>query len=87
MLRAHRQAGEAEPAQDLADRTLVQLDAEAARDDGLQVDAAPAHHPMPGQVRTGLDPAFQLGLLRRREPRLRTRAARPIGQAGQPSAL
>jgi len=62
----------------------MQPHAKALLDQVAQVDAAPAHHPMPGQVRTGLDPAFQLGLLRRREPRLRTRAARPIGQAGQP---
>src|SRR4051794_37140605 len=54
--RAHRQAGEAEPAQPLADRALVQPDREPRLDQGLGVDPAPAPHgacPRAAEARPG----------------------------------
>jgi hypothetical protein len=50
-----RKASEAEPAQELADRALVQLDAKAPCDHRLQVDPTPAHHPIGLRVRPVLD--------------------------------
>src|SRR4051794_41903591 len=50
VLGTDRQAGEAEPAQHLADRAPVQPDREAGLDPGPPVDPAPPHHatPVPG---------------------------------------
>src|SRR3954453_21607030 len=58
--RPDRQAGEAEPAQDLADRALVQPDREAGLDQGLEVDPPPAYDPVPVRVRPPLDGGRQL---------------------------
>src|SRR6185503_12578020 len=78
--RPDRDAAEAEPAQDLADRALVQPDREAGLDQGLQVDPAPAHHAVPVGVRPPLHDGFQLGLLPGREPRPRPGPA-PVVEA------
>ena len=69
MLRPHRQPREAEPMQQLADRALVQADREPPLDQGLQVDPAPAHHPVPLRVRPPLHDRRQLGPLLRGEAR------------------
>src|SRR3954468_4018432 len=78
--RPDRAAAEAEPAQDLADRALVQPDREAGLDQGLQVDPAPAHYAVPVGVRPPLHDGFQLGLLPGREPRPRPGPA-PVVEA------
>jgi hypothetical protein len=80
MLGPHRQAGEAEPAQNLADRALVQLDAEAPRDHRLQVDPPPAHHAVRSRIRSVLDDGLQLLHLLGREPWRRPR----VGSVVQP---
>ena len=82
VLRAHRQASEAEPAQHLADRALVQPDPEAGLDQGLEVDPPPAHHAVPVRVRPPLHDRRQLGPLLRGEARLAPRAP-PVVQAGE----
>jgi hypothetical protein len=80
--RAHGQAPEAQPAQQLAHRALVQPRPEAPFDAVAQIGAAPARQAaVLGRVRPRLDPPFHLGLLRRRQARLRAGAARPVGQA------
>ena len=80
--RAHGQAPEAQPAQQLAHRALVQPRPEAPFDEVAQIGAAPARQAaVLGRVRPRLDPPFHLGLLRRRQARLRAGAARPVGQA------
>jgi hypothetical protein len=73
VLRSDRQAGEAEPAQDLADRALVQPDREAGLDQRPQVDPPPAHHAVPVRVGPALHGRRQLGLLPGREARLAPR--------------
>src|SRR3954469_24382633 len=82
VLRPHRQAGEAEPGQDLADPALVQPDREPRLDQGLEVDPAPAHHAVPGRVGPALHGRRQLGLLLGREARLAPRSG-PVAQAGE----
>src|SRR5689334_8811883 len=82
VLGTHRQAGEAEPAQHLADRALVQPDREAGLDQGPQVDPAPAHHAVPVRVRPPLDGGGQLRFLLGREPRLASRSMTVV-QAGE----
>jgi hypothetical protein len=82
VLGPHRQAGEAEPAQDLADRALVQLDREAGLDPRLEVDPPPADHAIRLRVRSLLDDLFQLHQLLGREPWRRPRM-RPVAQPGQ----
>jgi hypothetical protein len=80
--RAHGQAPEAQPAQQLAHRALVRPRPEAPLDEVAQIGAAPARQAaVLGRVRPRLDPPFHLGLLRRRQARLRAGAARPVGQA------
>ena len=82
VLRPHRQAGEAEPAQQLADRALVQLDVVAGLDQRLQVDPPPADHAVPRRVRSLLDDLFQFPHLLGREARLAPRPG-PVVQAGE----
>src|SRR5689334_3913273 len=77
-----RHAGEAEPAQDLADRALAQPDREAGLDQRLEVDPAPPHHAVPVRVRPPLHGGHQLGLLLGRETRLAPRPG-PVAQAGE----
>ena len=75
---------EAELLQDLADRALVVGDAEALGHDLLQVDPAPAHDPVHGTVRAGLDELAKLRqLLRRQARRMAFRPAvfEPFGAA------
>lgn len=50
VVRARADMGEADLLQNLADRALVIIDAEARADDLLQIDAPPAHHPIDGPV-------------------------------------
>ena len=83
VLGTHRQAGEAEPAQHLADRALVQPDREPRLDQGLEVHPSPAHHAVPLRVRPPLDGGRQLGLLLGGQPRPRPRAA-PVAEAIEP---
>ena len=59
MARAGADVAEAELVQDLAYRALVVDDAEALRDEVLQVDPAPAHDAMHGPIRAGLDEVGQ----------------------------
>ena len=80
--RPDRHAAEAEPAQHLADRALVQPDREAGLDQRLEVDPAPAHHAVPVRVRPPLHGGRQLGLLLGREPRPAPRPG-PVAQAGE----
>src|SRR4051812_43108160 len=70
------------PAQHLADRALAQPDREAGLDQGLQVDAPPAHHAVPVRVRPLLHGGHQLGLLPGREARLAPRPG-PVAEAGE----
>ena len=63
MLRTRADVAEAPLAQELADRALVIGDAEPLRDEPLQINAPPAHHPMHRAVGAGLDNLSQLGLL------------------------
>jgi hypothetical protein len=82
VLRTHGQAPEAQPAQQLAHRALVQPWPEAAFDAVAQVDTAPPHQAsLLGRLRSRFDPALHLRLLRRRQARLRTGTARPVGKA------
>src|SRR5215208_3178153 len=55
MARARRDVPEPEPPQQLADRALVIGDVPAGQDQVLQVDTAPAHHPVALEVGPGLD--------------------------------
>ena len=68
--RAGADMREAEPLEELADRALVVGDPEALQDHALQVDPAPAHDPVHGPVRPGLDEFCDLGPLLGREARL-----------------
>src|SRR5436305_14577292 len=78
-----RDAAEAEPAQDLADRALVRPDREPRLDRGLEVHPSPAHHAVPLRVRPPLDGGGQLGLLLGGKPWPRPRAA-PVAEAIEP---
>ena len=51
-LPAHRHPPEFQLAQQLADRPLVQRDGKLLQDAPLQIDAPPAHHAVPLQIRT-----------------------------------
>src|SRR5215203_32909 len=82
--RTRTEVREAELLQDLADRALVVGDAEALGHDLLQVDPAPAHDPVHGTVRAGLDELAKLRqLLRRQARRMAFRPAvfEPFGAA------
>ena len=81
--RAHRQAAIAERVEDAPDRALVQLDAEAPLQIVAQIDAPPAHNAMRVAIRPVLDDLRQLLLLRRRQPRRRSRRG-AIAKARQP---
>ena len=61
--RAGADLGEAELLEDLAHRALVIGDAEALSDQTLKINAPPAHDPMHGPTRAGLDKAGQVRLL------------------------
>ena len=63
MARASADVTEADLVQDLADRALVIGDAEALGDEKLKINALPAHDPMHGPIRAGLDRAGQVRLL------------------------
>src|SRR5690242_8272772 len=80
VLGADREAREAEPAQDLADRALVQASPEAGLDQGLEVDPPPPHHAVAVGVRPPLDGGRQLRFLLGREPRPAPRPG-PVAQA------
>src|SRR3954468_23995896 len=69
--RARADMREAERLQELADRALVVVDAEALADDPLQVDPTPAHDAMHDPVGPGLDEFCDLGPLSGRQARLR----------------
>ena len=60
------------PAQQLADRSLVVIDAEAALDQHLQLDAAPADEAIDLGFWTRLEEGGKLGLLLSVQPRYRT---------------
>src|SRR5215207_4406110 len=82
--RTRTEVREAELLQDLADRALVVGDAEALGHDLLQVDPAPAHDPVHGTVRAGLDELAKLRLLLRRQARrmaFRPAVFEPFGAA------
>ena len=76
---------EAESFQDLADRALMIVDAEAFADDALEVDTSPTYDAMHQPIRTGFDELGKFGLLIRREPR--PRALRPVVQKPIGAAL
>ena len=69
----HRYPLEAEATQQIADRSFGQLDPVALLDHLRQIDPAPAHHPMLGQIRPfanqpgmpPMTPACWAGRLRR----------------------
>jgi hypothetical protein len=63
VLRTHRQPPERQLAQQLAHRALVQLDGKLLHDPPLQIDATPAYHTVPLQVRALLHPFRHLGPL------------------------
>lgn len=63
MPRALADVREAKPGQQLADRPFVVIDAEAAPDQHLQIDAAPAHHAIRLKVWPCLNEPRKLGLL------------------------
>src|SRR5689334_99737 len=80
VLGTHRQAGEAEPAQHLADRALVQPDREPRLEQGPEIDPAPAHHAVAVRIGALFDGRRQLGLLLGRETRPAPRPG-PVAQA------
>lgn len=65
----NRHVAEAEPVQHLADRALVQRNAEPRRDHVAKIDTAPAHDTVIGDIGTALHDLSKLGLLLRRQPR------------------
>ena len=67
VVRPHGQMAEPEPPQQGADAALGQMHAEAGLDHLREVDPAPAHHAVLGQIRTGPDQRRQLGLMLRRQ--------------------
>ena len=68
----HRYAPEAQPAQQIADRSFGQPHTIALLDDARQIDPAPAHYPMFGQIRSVADQLRYLLLLLQRELRFRS---------------
>ena len=78
MLRAHREPPETQRRQLLANRPLMQCDAERSLDAVLQILAPPAHHAVPHRVGTGRD----------RRPQARPAARVPAaGRGAEPSGL
>ena len=73
MARARRNVSEPEPPQQLANRALVIGNIPAREDQLPQVNAAPAHHGVALDIRTGFDQRRQLGFLLRRQPPHRPR--------------
>ena len=69
MPRALADVREAQPAQQLANRPFMIVDAEAAPDQRLQIDAAPAHDAVRLKVRSRVNEARKLGLLLPGQPR------------------
>src|SRR6056297_1864094 len=65
VLRADREPAKPERGQLLAHGALVHLDAETRLDLALQVDTAPAHHPVHSRIGTLAHHPRQLGLLLR----------------------
>jgi hypothetical protein len=63
VLRTYRQPSERQLAQPLAHPALVQLDGKPLRDPQLQIDPAPAHHTVPREFPTLLDPFSHQRLL------------------------
>src|SRR5271163_2754622 len=63
MSRAGADMREAESFEDLADRALMIMDAEALGDDALEIDAPPAHDAMHHPIRASLDEVCEFGLL------------------------
>jgi len=73
MTRAHGEPAVAELGQNLADRAFMQFDAEAPLQLVAQVHPPPTYNPVTSRIGTRLDQFYQLGLLFRREFRLRSR--------------
>jgi hypothetical protein len=67
--RPHRYPPEAEATQQIADRSFGQLDPVALLDHMRQIDPAPAHHPMLGQIRSFANQLGHLSFLLRGESR------------------
>ena len=82
MPRAGADVRKAQPEQQLADRPLVVVNAEATADQRLQVEAAPAHDAVGLGLRTRLDQRRELGLLSGGQPRRGTRRL-PVDQPGR----
>jgi hypothetical protein len=61
--RAGADVGKAKLLEDLPDCALVVGDAEALGDETLKINAPPAHDPVHGPIRAGLDKAGQVRLL------------------------
>jgi hypothetical protein len=81
---ARADVGKADLLQELPDRALVIIDAEALANDLLQIDAPPAHHAIDGPVGTRLDDGRQGGELIGRQPGRLSRGAnvlQPVGAA------
>jgi hypothetical protein len=72
-VRPHRYAPEAEAAQQIADRSLGQLDPVALLDHKRQVDPAPAHHAVDGQIGASPNQLRHLPCLLGGQTRLRSR--------------
>ena len=69
--RTRRDVREAKRHQQLADTALVIVHAETRPDQRLEIQAPPAHHPIPLAIGTALDDPRQLLQLRRQQPRRR----------------
>jgi hypothetical protein len=67
MLGPRADVAEAQLTQQFAHRALVVGDAVSLRDEALQVNAPPAHHPMHRPIRARLDELSHFGLLLRRQ--------------------
>lgn len=79
MTRPHRDVAEAAGVQQISDRALGHDHAEASLDRPLEIDTAPAHHPVRRHVWTRLDDPVELRPLRRAQ-QAGTCWARPIHQ-------
>jgi hypothetical protein len=55
--------GKAEFLEDTANRYLVEVNIKASFDDAPEVDASPAHHAVPGEIRTYFHDPLQFLLL------------------------
>ena len=84
VMRAHRQAPEAQGGELLAHGPLVHLHPEALADHPLEVHPPPTHHAVGGQVRPCLDDPGQLRLLLGAQPRRWTARPAPIRQPAEP---